>query len=302
MASEPAQFRGAVMQVGPIPPSGGPYRKRYLDRSGRESLQVAEEEYAIVRSILGSRAASMPMVHAPLVGKSFETRRAIQVKKRSAWNVFRNSIDVATRDEIEPHIKRSEAAAVAALNYLEDHGLAEVAHSAVHRSAFIRRGFFGCPITLRDDALWTECAFEMSHIRLGLSAGLLSEFDCSVCGQPVEDCDHAMGETYDRVATRDEAGRCSHCDATDCEHEVGSVYPIRAYANASIVQAHEISIVNRPRYPQARFTAVTIGQGKEVDSQRRIAAELGRLVCDQCLGPCGGFREGPSRSTGVTTH
>ncbi|PUB20191.1 hypothetical protein C8K30_11716 [Promicromonospora sp. AC04] len=302
MASEPARFRGAIMEVGPIPPSGGPFRKRYLDRNGRESLRVAEEEYATVRELLGSRAASMPMVHAPLVGSSFEVRRAIQNKKRSAWNTFRNAIDSATRDEIEPHIRRSESAAVAALNYLEDHELADVAHNAIHRSAFIRRGLFGCPITLRDDALWTECAFEMSHIRLGLSAGLLSEFECSVCGQPVEDCDHTMGETYDKVVVQDEAGKCSHCGSTDCEHAVGAVYPIRAYADARIVRTHEVSIVNRPRYPQSRFTAVTIEQSQLGDARFRVAAQLGRLNCDQCLGPCGGFSVAPPQNTGVTAR
>jgi hypothetical protein len=280
------------MQAGPIPPSGGPHRLRYLDVNGREALQTADDEYATMLDILGTKGSSMPVIHKPLVEDDDGVRRTIQTAKLREWMEFLATIDQATLDEIEPHIRQSESSAVAALNFLEDHELAEAAHEAIHRAAFVRRGLYGCPIVRRDDELWTDCSINLSHLRAGMSAGLVSDFECSICGRLVEDCDHQMGAAYDKVAARDEAGKCTICDSTDCEHVVGSAYPTVAHANARNVLAKEASMVPRPRYPQARMIETTVDRGDIGDDLRILQAlEHGGLNCDACLGPCKGFNE-----------
>jgi hypothetical protein len=283
----------SLLQWGPIPPSGGPHRERYLDVNGRQSLADADAAYADAIALLGDRARGMPAIHTPLECVDHGLRRKVQREKRAEWIEFARTLDQDTLDAIEPQIRRSEAAAVAALNYLEDHELAEPAHQAIHRAAFVRRGLYGCPVVLRDDeAFWTNCSINMSHLRVGMSAELVSEFECSICGRLVEDCDHVMGEVYDKTASKDDDGNCSICEGVACEHEVGKAYPVVAYANARNVAMEASAMVARPRYPQARVVEHTIDMGAAGDDERvQSAARNGHLNCDACLGPCKGFND-----------
>jgi len=266
---------------------------RYLDTNGRESLRTADESYAAVLAALGKHADKLPVMHTLLATDNEALRREVQVQKRSEWLEFSAAIDQRTLDAIEPTIRRSESAAVAALNYLEDHELAEVAHTAIHRAAFIRRGLYGCPIILRDDdEFWTNCSIKLSHLRAGMSAGLVSEFECSICAQLVEDCDHTMGEFYEKIASLDDEGMCSICSTTGCEHQIGTAYQTAAYANARNMLAEEVSIVARPRYPQARMVEWSIDLGPVGDDPEvRRAAQHDALNCDGCLGPCAGLND-----------
>lgn len=287
------RFRTVLMQWGPIPPSGGPRREHYLDINGREALRTAEESYAAALVALGKHADVMPALCKPLVTEDDALRREVQRTKRSEWFDFSATIDQQTLDVVEPLIRCSESAAVAALNYLEDHELAEDAHTAIHRAAFMRRGLYGCPIVLRDDdEYWTDCSIDISHLRAGMSAGLISDFECSICGTMVEDCDHSSGEVYEKAASREDDGKCSICEAIECEHEVGKVYPTVAYAKARNMTLEEGSLVARPRYPQARMVAKSIDLGSLADNPRvRHAAQNNALNCDGCLGPCRGFND-----------
>lgn len=285
-------FKAMIMQWGPIPPSGGPHRDRYLDVNGREALRIADESYAAALAVLNSLTVTLPTIHTPLVTEDDVLRREVQRQKRTEWLALSATVDQEMLDAAEPVIRRSEAAAVAALNYLEDHDLAEVAHSAIHRAAFIRRGLYGCPIVLRDDEeFWTDCSVSMSHLRAGMSPGLISDFECSICRRLVEDCDHDMGDVYDRTASR-VGGKCSVCHESECEHVVGKTYPTIAQATARNVILEEGSIVARPRYPQARMVEKSIDLGPVGDDPLvRQAAQRKVLDCDDCLGPCMGFND-----------
>lgn len=292
MTDSAGSFKAMILQWGPVPPSGGPLRLRYLDANGREALRIANEEYAAAMSILGDWRRSMPVMHTPHIELDESIRRQIQRQKRSEWIEYASTIPHTMLDELEPHVRLSESSAVAALNYLEDHYLAEVSHTAIHRAAFVRRGLYGCPITLRDGTFWTACAVNMSHLRMGLSAGMVADWECSICGRLVEDCDHAMGATYEKVATRDESGQCTICDAVECEHDLGSACLALASAHARNAVLEECSLVSRPRYPLARITERTTDLGALGDDPRvRQAAQQGELNCDGCLGPCKGFNE-----------
>ncbi|HBR88060.1 MAG: hypothetical protein CMH38_06955 [Microbacterium sp.] len=287
------RYKMVIMQWGPIPPSGGPNRERYLDHHGRSSLQVAADEYEEVLKLLGADAAMMPALDFDLVEQDEDARRAIQREKRAEWLKFVATIDQATLDAIEPHIKKSVSAAMDGLNYLEDHELRESAHAAIHRAAFVKRGLFGCPITYSaDEEYWTDCPINISHLRMGVSAGLVSDFECSICGKLVEDCDHAMGEYYPKVASRDADGKCSICGEPGCDHPVGETITVAAWANARNVKATEVSMVARPRYPLARMVEKSYDLGPAGEDPRvRSAAKHGVLNCDGDLGPCKGFNE-----------
>ncbi|WP_133241746.1 hypothetical protein [Microbacterium sp. Gd 4-13] len=286
------RFKMLIMQAGPIPPSGGPLRERYLDHHGREALEVAASEYAAAIELLGDRAPSIPSLDFALIEPDEDARRAIQRDKRAQWIEFWSETNQSTLDAVEPHIKKSVNAAMDALNYLEDHELMEVAHAAIHRAAFLKRGLFGCPVLLRDDEYRTDCPINISHLRMGVSAGLVSDFECSICGELVEDCDHQMGQLYPKVASRTDEGTCTICDSVHCEHSEGEILLVRAHANALNIRAAEVSFVARPRYPLARIVEESKDMGPLHDDPRlRDAAKHGNLNCDADLGPCKGFNE-----------
>lgn len=292
MASRGGQFKLMIMQSGPIPPSGGPLRERYLDHHGRESLGVAASEYAQAIAVLGASARSMPKLDFPLVEHDDNVRRVIQRDKRARWIRFVEELDRSLLEAVEPHITNSVKAAMDALNYLEDHELKEEAHVAIHRAAFLKRGLFGCPIVLRDEAYWSACPINISHLRMGVSAGLVSDFECSVCGELIEECDHQMGQLYPKVAERTADGGCTICASVDCQHPAGEAFLVQAYGNARSIKAGEISFVARPRYPLARVVEHAKDMGPLHDDPRLIyAAKRGDLNCDADLGPCRGFNE-----------
>jgi len=287
------RFKTSLLYAGAIPPSGGPHRARFLNLNGRQALSDADASFDDVINILCAKAALIPSPHRPLESIDDDHRREIQREKRTEWIEFVDTLDQATLDAIEPKIRRSEAAAVAALNYLEDHELAHSAHEAIHRAAFVRRGLFGCPIVLHDDGdYWTDCALNMSHLRAGMSAEVVSDFECSICGRLVEDCEHIMNEVYDKTAEREGDGTCTICDAAECEHEAGRDYPVVAQGSARNMVAEGVAMVARPRYPLARIVARSMDLDEVGDSDLvREAARQGRLHCDACLGPCKGLND-----------
>lgn len=286
-ANKGGRFKMIVMQPGPIPPSGGPLRDRYLDTHGRESLRVAADEYSQALTILGKNAEGMPALPFPLVEADEAVRSAVQREKRAEWSSFQTKIGSEALNAIEPHVKKSVSAAMDALNFLEDHALMDTAHHAIHRAAFVKRGLFGCPIVLRDDAFWSDCPINISHLRMGVSAGLVSDFECFICGDLVEDCDHQMGQFYPKTAARSVDGKCSLCSSPDCEHPVGETFLVEAYANARNIRAGEVSLVARPRYPLARIIQESKDIGDMGDDARvRHAAQHGALNCDADLVSC----------------
>lgn len=278
-----------LIEWGHIPPSGGPYRQEYLLANGREALGVAIREYEKVLTILGE-ASTLPIMHTPLVEGDRKKRLVIQAKKAAEWLAFRGTVDEDTIAKLAPHIRQSELAAVAALNFLEDHELADTAHAAIHRASFVRGGLLGCIVTVRDDELWTGCSMQIHQLRFGASVGMVSDFACSICGEPMEDCDHLADHMYPKVASRNKDAKCNICYAEECGHREGETYEARAHGIALNIKSGEISIVDRPRYPMARITELELELG-DVSGHPDLlkAARDGELHCQVCLGPCEGF-------------
>lgn len=262
MADSPGSFRARILTWGPVPPSGGPFRLRYLEANGREALRVSDAEYAAAMSILGDHRQFMPVLHTPHIELDEDVRRQIQRRKRSEWIEFASTIPESVLTEVEPHIRLAESSAVDALNHLEDHELAETSHTAIHRAAFVRRGLFGCPIVLRDDnSFWTACSVNMSHLRLGLSAGIVSDWECSICGRLVEDCDHIMARRTKRSPTRMTRGSARFARKTSASTMSGastSCGPLRTPGTQSCMKV-PWSLVLGTRWRASRRERLTSG-------------------------------------------
>lgn len=287
------RFGCLLIPYGVIPPESGPARDSYLEVNGLEQLEIAAEEYRSAVQLLGTQVEVMPLLLDPLKRVSVTEKRRRQVHSRVGWSLFRSQLDVAALSSLEAHIRRSESAAVSALNYLEDHALERTAHLAIHQAAFMRSGLFGCPIVRKDGGLWSDCSADISHIRLGMSAGMSNEFSCSVCGEMLEDCDHLMGELYPQVAQRTPSVGCSLCFEKVCQHEPGSVYEVAARGIGIKMHIHEGSLVRRPHFPLARITEVELDLELDADDPLYPHSLAGHLLCDTCLGPCSGYRSFP---------
>lgn len=286
------RYRAELIQPGPIPPAGGPSREEYLDRLGRKQLEIAGDEYAKAIAVLGIRASLMPAIDFPLVEPDDSVREKIRRDKREQWCRFLQETDQITLKMVMPHVQESVKASMNALNYLEDHELKEEAHAAIHRSAFIKRGLFGCSITLQHNEYWTNCPINISHLRIGVSVGITGDFECSICGRLVEDCDHLSGETYPAIAKRYTDGTCSICGLVECGHDEGKTFSAQAVSVGRNLQIHEVSLVPRPRYPLARLSEWQKDLGAMGDRPDvRRAAKEGMLNCDADFGPCKGFND-----------
>lgn len=286
------QMRGMILPAGPIPPGGGQLRDAFLEENGLAELARADAAFRAVLNDLDSAGVTVPTLPELVENTEAESRREIQRVNRSRWLDLGPLIDDALKARVEPLIREAESSAVRAFNYLEDHALGERAHRAIHQAAFVRRGLFGCPIILRDGLLWTACSIHVSHIRVGFSVEIVCDFECSVCGRLVEDCDHDMGSTYELTIERGDAGLCGLHNRIDCEHPIGSPFRATAIATARSIKATTgVAVVERPRYPQARAKEITIdSEALAANELVRRAAEAGDLHDDECLGPCRGLR------------
>lgn len=290
MATNPpfeARFEATLIKHGPIPPAGGKARKSYLENNGGAELTTAHNEFEVVVELLTDWAEHVPAMFAPIESQDDEARQQIQQSSRRAWRKLTKQIPTTMLKIIEPHIRASEIAAVNALNYLEDTDKADEAHETIHRAAFIRRGLFGCPIAYVDGQFWRDCTVSMSHIRRGLSAGITSDFYCSVCDEKMEDCDHRIGDTYPIKAKKGDDGNCVVCGLLSCTHKQGESYLVTATGIGREAVVHEVSLVARPRYPLSRIKKMTL----EIPERYRSLAEDGSLHCDGCIGPCEGLQE-----------
>ena len=112
------RFEATILEVGPLPPSDGPNRQRYLDVNGRRALTAAGDAFAAAMATMGARADSIPTMSTPLIEDDGKTRVAIQRKKHAEWIEFTSTLDPELLNQIEPHIRQAEVSAVTSLNFL----------------------------------------------------------------------------------------------------------------------------------------------------------------------------------------
>lgn len=120
-----------------------------------------------------------------------------------------------------------------------------------------------CRLKFEDGAYHRTCDVDLAHLRFGMSPGfIIRESECSICKEDPQDCEHVRGEFYD-----DEP----------C---------IRVIKRADLL---EISMVERPAYPEARIQSTSISNG-ELRARFGPDFSVGKPVqCDKCLSNCQGL-------------
>lgn len=191
---------------------------------------------------------------------STERGQLLLEEARTFFNAFR--LD-PLRSELE-QIQALRAKARSALDWLEDTSGFEDAHQLLDEiGAFTRRvRADACALTIEDGSYFETCPVKLGHNRVGFStAFLIRKSECSVCGQDPWDCDHVFGEVYDGVVA----------------HQV-----------ITEAQALEVSLVSRPRMPDARIMKISVLQSELVEALGPAFSPGMPVMCDRCLTPCPG--------------
>lgn len=215
-------------------------------------------------------------------------------KRRAARRAFgqavlRTGIDDVAADQ---HIRRCLDVAASALYWLEDTKLEFAAHEELHKYGRYAREHLssGCELQWTGSGYQNACPVRIAHKRIGFSIGFVGDRLCSICRQDVSECEHLPGRLYEMAGGSDDAGCCQVCGRANCdEHSTGEVYRERAHVLVTNATIHEVSLVSKPKQPDARLMAVP------VDSDR-LTASLGpgfkfgmRVSCDFCQLPCPGM-------------
>jgi hypothetical protein len=200
------------------------------------------------------------------------TRRGLGLLRagRRAFNHARYLMSVGADDEAEAKARAALPTLRSAMNWLEDGPYFEQAHTQIDQAGRFVRETFGCPLLFEDGTYYQTCPVALAHNRIGLSPGtVIKKSECSICRHPPDTCEHISGRMYD--------GKVCH----------------RIITEAGLL---EVSLVYRPRQPDARIMKISIDTAKI----RRKAPEdwqPGDLVqCDNCLSDCGGVYD-PANAT-----
>jgi hypothetical protein len=276
-------YQFLLLPVGPVPPAGGPVRDEFLRSSGTRALQGAAADF-----VAGTNALRLD--HLPAEDFFMEEPLSPQAAEdhRLEWSRIRASIHGDDLSRQRDLVNRAVKQAVRALNHLEDTELAEDAHLWVHRTVRLRSGLYGCRLWVEKEEVWSDCAVRVSHERWGVSVEMTAVWNCSICGERFDSCSHDPDAVYEVVVARPTGGSCSVCVEFDCDHQDGAVIRASPFPVAASISAGAVAVVDRPRYPDARPTRVTlpIAPGSEV---YRRALER-NLNCDLCMKPCPGWR------------
>ncbi len=177
----------------------------------------------------------------------------------------------SNRKHAEGRARRALETLRSAMNWLVDTRHFESAHEALDRSGGFVRRTFGCSLHQKGTNYFQTCPVALAHNRVGMSpAMVVRQAECSICGGDPEVCPHIAGRSY-------EGARC-----------------YRIIKDAEIT---EVSLVTRPRQPDARITKMSIDIR---DLQRSLPMQWRpgmRVNCDRCLSPCDGVVE-PDLSAG----
>lgn len=195
-------------------------------------------------------------------------------------------------DEAAVAIRKCLAIAASAFYWLEESAFEDEAHDDLHKyGRFAREEFAdGCHLSWNGRSYEHRCPVEIAHKRLGFSIGFLGNRICSICGTDASECPHEQGAMYEVLGAKYHDGVCRVCGRDSCEdHVVGVPYRTRAAVRLTDLEIHEVSIVSKPKQPDARLTAVPY-------STEALARFLGpgfrpgvRVSCEKCLDPCEGI-------------
>lgn len=166
--------------------------------------------------------------------------------------------------EPERRARRGLGILRSAVDWLEDSDQFDHAHKVLDDAGRRVRTTFGCNLKFEPDEGYSQtCPVALAHTRVGCSTGfIIEESECSICGEDPEDCDHISGQLY------------------------GDEVCARLITEADLM---EVSLVSRPRQPDARIQSVSITRD-ELESELGPEFAFGMPVsCDKCLRECNGM-------------
>jgi hypothetical protein len=215
---------------------------------------------------------------------------------RPAKRTFVRAQRLVQRDRNTAERLARGAIAMAARSYWwsEDTEWEARQHALVHKIGKWTRKSFGCHLAFTGTEYRQNCPASLMHNRFGVSAGMVGDAVCSLCGQDLSICPHIRGRSYWVAGGPSSVSEiCRVCNDAGCKHRADRLYRAGVVASYRNMEFRELSIVRRPATPEARFsdTPVSTSELAEKFGDRfRLGAPIS---CDLCLGPCPGFVELP---------
>lgn len=196
----------------------------------------------------------------------------------------------SSRSLAEEEARRGLGHFASALNWAEDSPFEEAMHVRLDAAGRWVEQAFGCQLHREATAYSQRCPVALGHNRWGMSAGMLTVKQCSICGGDLSECEHTPGAKYKVVGGVEPLGWCRVCRSKEsCEHAADEVYLAGVVAVVVKAELEEASVVARPAFPDARVTSMSL-------SIEDLKAQLGDefqpgmdVACVRCAGPCAGL-------------
>lgn len=225
-------------------------------------------------------------IHADYVRKQREdyVAEALSLRERAS------ALLASDHDAAEQCARAALDRVVRAFWWAEELPEEEAVHGLMHDLGRWVRETFGCTIVPSDGVYQDTCPVSIAHRRVGMSIGFTAQRLCSLCGEDISECPHLPGTAYLVPGGIGPAGCCPVCLSETCsEHDPGQTYRVSAVARVVNLDLQEISLVGRPRQPEARLTAISM---PTEDLREHFGPEfvVGMpLSCNKCLSGCWGF-------------
>jgi hypothetical protein len=212
-------------------------------------------------------------------------------------------------DSAEANVAARSAlwAAASALNWLEDTELQEKAHSELDAYGRWTRVNVpeGCHLEWDGNHYHRTCPVDLSHTRVGFSVNVVGKRSCSLCYEDISECPHMPGYLYRVPGGVTARGTCRVCVRQDCtEHPAGQYFDAEPIAVITEGEIDEISLVGRPRQPDARIHSQFVSTTELCDLLRDQFQPGMPVSCDKCLTGCGGLHDpfGPGAAASLNNR
>lgn len=176
-------------------------------------------------------------------------------------------------------------------------------HESMHELGRWVRETFGCTILFRNGRYEQRCPVDIAHKKMGMSIGFTAKRLCSLCGEDISECPHMFETAYLVPGGVGPSGRCPVCLSDSCtEHDPADTYRVSVVSLVTDADVQEISLVARPKQPEARFLSIPLPTDDLHEFLGPGFVAGMPLSCDKCLSGCWGFTTlGPPADSGLSS-
>lgn len=220
--------------------------------------------------------------------KKYETLARAQMK--AAISLYKSAKSQKDLDQAEVSARLALEHYANSLNWAEDTIHEEGAHKQMDSAGKWVRLNLRCNLLHEDGSYFQTCPVALGHNRIGLSIGAIANRVCSLCGEDLSECLHLPGIAYLVPGGIEDLGRCRVCLSTEaCQHLPTEEYRVSVVGISVSGEILEVSIVNKPAHPEARFQKISLSNA-ELKEFLGDGFEIGMEVsCDRCLTECDGL-------------